>query len=168
MGPGNDEVDFWFFFVAFHRWMGPGGGCAAVGAEFAVPGVASGSGVLGEWLLFESGFIVGVCRFYMLYLVYLDFLPMLLSVPASCHCDRCFCYSPHAVRSTYTSVRLERLLHLPLRSCACAVYCCVCKQNAVHAANLSEHVLYYHVWCVPDVPGMCTLHTRGTEPFFLS
>jgi hypothetical protein len=64
--------------------------------------------------------------------------------------------------------RLVRLLHLPLRSCACAVYCCVRKQHAVHAANLSEHVLYYHVWCVPDVRGMCTLHTRGTEPFFFA
>jgi hypothetical protein len=56
----------------------------------------------------------------MLYLVYLKGLPMLLSVPASCHCDRCFYHSPHAVRSTYTSVRLERLLHLPLRPYACA------------------------------------------------
>jgi hypothetical protein len=118
--------------------------------------------------LVGSGLVVGVCHFCALYLVYLTGSPMLLSVPASCHCDRCFCYSPHAVRSTYTSVRLERLLHLPLRSCACAVYCCVRKQNAVHAANLSEHVLYYHVWCVPDVRGMCTLHTRGTEPFFFA
>jgi hypothetical protein len=25
MGPGGDEVDFWVFLVAFHRWMGPGG-----------------------------------------------------------------------------------------------------------------------------------------------
>jgi hypothetical protein len=71
--------------------------CAAMGAAFAVPGVASGSGVLGKWLLFGSGLVVSVCRFYMLYLVYLDCLPMLLSVPASCHCDRCFCHSPHAV-----------------------------------------------------------------------
>jgi hypothetical protein len=31
-------------------------GCAAVGAEFAVPGVASGSGVLGVWLM-----VVWVC-----------------------------------------------------------------------------------------------------------
>jgi hypothetical protein len=81
---------------------------AAVGAAFAVPGVASGSGVLGEWLLFGSGLVVGVCRFYMLYLVYLDCLPMLLSVPASCHCDRCFCHSPHAVRSRYIYVRTPR------------------------------------------------------------
>jgi hypothetical protein len=148
-----------------------------MGAEFAVPGVASGLEVLGVWLTppllvvwVRVGWVWvgGVCRLYMLYLVYLKGLPILLSVPASCHCDRCFCYSPHAVRSTYTSVRLERLLHLPLRSCACAVYCCVRKQNAVHAANLSEHVLYYHVWCVPDVPGMCTLHTRGTEPFYFA
>jgi hypothetical protein len=94
--------------------------CAALGAAFAVPGVASGSGVLGKWLLFGSGLVVSICRFYMLYLVYLDCLPMLLSVPASCHCDRCFCHSPDAVRSTYTSVRLERLLHLPLRSYTCA------------------------------------------------
>jgi hypothetical protein len=75
-------------------------GCAAVGAEFAVPGVASGSGVPGEWLLF-GGLVVGVCHFCMLYLVYLTGLPMFLSVPASCHCDRCFCYSPHALRSAY-------------------------------------------------------------------
>jgi hypothetical protein len=82
---------------------------AAVGAAFAVPGVASGSGVLGEWLLFGSGLVVGVCRFYMLYLVYLDCLPMLLSVPASCHCDRCFCHSPHTVCHGPTRTHLYHL-----------------------------------------------------------
>jgi hypothetical protein len=90
--------------------------CAAVGAAFAVPGVASGSGVLGEWLLFGSGLVVGVCRFYMLYLYYLECLPILLSVPASCHCDRCFCHSPYAVPTAY------------LRSDAsngCCTYLCV-------------------------------------------
>jgi hypothetical protein len=82
-------------------------GCAAVGAEFAVRGVASGSGVPGfGWRrhfcmfgcgLVGSGLIVGVCRFYVLYLVYLECLPMLLSVSAWCHCDRCFCHSPRPV-----------------------------------------------------------------------
>jgi hypothetical protein len=66
--------------------------------------------------LFGSGLVVGVCRFYMLYLYYLKCLPMLLSVPASCHCDRCFCHSPYAVPTAY------------LRSDAsngCCTYLCV-------------------------------------------
>jgi ribonuclease HI len=126
-----------------------------------------GSGLVGSGLV-GSGLVVGVCRFCVSSLSEGFADASQKSVPASCHCDRCFCHSAHAVRSTYTSVRLERLLHLPLRSCAGAVYCCVRKQNAVHAANLSAHVLYYHVWCVPDVPGMCTLHTGGTEPFFFA
>jgi hypothetical protein len=92
--------------------------------------------------LFGSGLVVGVCRFCALYLVYLTGLPMLLSLPASCHCDRWFCHSPHAVRSTYTFtasygfhtdisvpahsaytfLRLVRLPHLRIRSCDCAQY----------------------------------------------
>jgi hypothetical protein len=85
--------------------------CAAVGADFAVPGVASGSVVRGLgsrrhcWLfgcgLVGSGLVVGVCHFCALYLVYLTGLPMLLSVPASCHCDRCFCHSPYTVPTAY-------------------------------------------------------------------
>jgi hypothetical protein len=82
-------------------------GCAAAGADFAVPGVASGLGVRG------SGDFVGAAVFvvwvwvgywrlsFMLFLCCLECLPMLLSVPASYHCDRCFCHSPHAVRSAY-------------------------------------------------------------------
>jgi hypothetical protein len=122
-------------------------GCPAVGAESAVPGVASGSGSGGVgwrrcFWLFESGLVVNVCRFCALYLVYPTGLPMLLSVPASCQCDRWFCHSPHAVRSTYTFtasygfridisvpahsaytfLRLVRLPHLRIRSCACARY----------------------------------------------
>jgi hypothetical protein len=66
--------------------------------------------------LVGSGLVVGVCHFCALYLVYLTGLPMLLSVPASCHCDRCFCHSPYAVPTAY------------LRSDAsygCCTYLCV-------------------------------------------
>jgi hypothetical protein len=58
-------------------------------------------GCLGPGWLVASGLVVGVCRFYMLYLVYLKGLPMLLSVPASCHCEHCFCRSPYAVPTAY-------------------------------------------------------------------
>jgi hypothetical protein len=66
--------------------------------------------------LFGSGLVVGVCRFCMLYLVYLKGLPMLLSVPASCHCDRCFCHSPYAVPTAY--LRSDA-------SYSCCTYLCV-------------------------------------------
>jgi hypothetical protein len=55
--------------------------------------------------LFGSGLLVGVCLFYMLYLFNLECVPMLLSVPASCHCDRCFCHSPRAVPAAYPRSR---------------------------------------------------------------
>jgi hypothetical protein len=76
--------------------------------------------------LVGSGLVVGVCHFCALYLVYLTGLPMLLSVPASCHCDRCFCHSPYAVPAAYL-----RPLAVPtayLRSDAlngCCTYLCV-------------------------------------------
>jgi hypothetical protein len=63
-------------------------------------------------------------------------------------------------------------LHAYLRSYVsngCCTYLCVPAirtQLAVPAACLSEHFSYCHVWCVPDVPGMGALHTRGTELFF--
>jgi hypothetical protein len=84
--------------------------------------------VLGEWLLFGLGLVVDVCRLCMMYLFYLECLPILLSVPASCHCDRCFCHSPHAVRSACISafIHLERLLHLPLRPCRSHAACGPC------------------------------------------
>jgi hypothetical protein len=102
-------------------------GCAATGADFAVPGVASSSGVRGVWLappflvvwVWVGCWRLSLC---MMYVFYLACLPVLLSVPASCHCDRCFCHPQHAVRSAYlcTFTPLERLMHLRLRSYACA------------------------------------------------
>jgi hypothetical protein len=75
-----------------------------------------------------GGMVVGVCPFYVVYLVYLECLPLLLSVPAARHCDRCFCHSRHAVRSACMSafIRLERLLHLPLRPCHSHAACSPC------------------------------------------
>jgi hypothetical protein len=98
-------------------------GCAAVGAEFAVRGVASGSEVPGVWLVppllvvwVRVGWIwVGCCR---LYLVDLECLPMLLSVPAWCHCDRCFCHSP----CTVSVLSFCRRLYSVLTLCSCCAH----------------------------------------------
>jgi hypothetical protein len=83
-----------------------------VGAEFAVPGVALGAGVRGVWLAppfvvvwvwvgcWRLSFVHAVSR-----VLYLECLPMLLSAPALCHCDRGFCDSPYAVPLLSHAVR---------------------------------------------------------------
>jgi hypothetical protein len=141
-------------------------GCAATGADFAVPGVASSSGVRGVWLappflvvwVWVGCWRLSLC---MMYLFYLACLPVLLSVPASCHCDRCFCHPQHAVRSAYLR---PRALHIYVRAlCAlhiyvhtprtvdalasaflrlCAVYFCVRTHNALHAVCVSRQLIH--------------------------
>jgi hypothetical protein len=135
-------------------------GCAAAGADFAVPGVASGSRVVGAFVdgLFGSGLLVGVRLFYMLYLFDLECVPMPLSVPASCHRDRCFCHSPYAVPAAYlhphavrspclrshashclsTFSPVVRLLHFRLRSYAVRTLCPRRRHAAVCVAESSR------------------------------
>jgi hypothetical protein len=135
--------------------------CAAVGAEFALPGVASGSEVLGVWLMppllvvwVRVGWVwVGCWRssFFMLYLFYLECLPMLLSVPASGNCDRCLCHSLHAVPSAYLRPHASAC-HIELRCTLLFI----------------AEVLVVCVCCLRRVGGVPPLPTCITQPFFFA
>jgi hypothetical protein len=149
-----------------------------MGAEFAVPWVGSGSRVLGVWLMvvwvsvgcWRLSFVHAVSR-----VIHLECLPMLLSVPASSHCDRCFCRLQHAVHSASllplavpfaclrsypsngccTSVSVRTLC--PHRACARCISC-----RGVMAALLVGCVCW-----VAHVGGLPMLPTRDTQPFFV-
>jgi hypothetical protein len=127
-----------------------------VGAEFAVPGVALGAGVRGVWLAppfvvvwvwvgcWRLSFVHAVSR-----VLYLECLPMLLSAPALCHCDRGFCDSPYAVPLLSHAVRAPCPHLMRFASeCSSGTFRRKLDKRGTLTTLVTQPLFFPDVWCI--------------------